>query len=120
MTGIPQRKEIRAATRLKELLTEYYNELDSASEDGRKVAWCSSVGPAEVLRAFGFDVYFPENHSAMIGVQRAGERCISVANAAGYSPDVCSYLTSDIGAYIQHWTPLEKAYGVQQVPRPDV
>jgi len=115
-----QRKEIHAAARLKELLTEYYTELDGAAAKNRKVAWCSSVGPAEVLRAFGFDVYFPENHSAMIGVQRASERYISVANAAGYSPDVCSYLTSDVGAYMQRWTPLEKAYGVKQVPKPDV
>ena len=78
------------------------------------------MGPAEVLRAFGFKVYFPENHAAMIGVQRASERYIPVANAAGYSPEICSYLTSDVGAYIQGWTPLEKAYGVKEIPKPDV
>ena len=120
MTETGQRKEIRAATRMKNLLTEYYKELDGAHAHGQKVAWCSSVGPAEVLRAFGFKVYFPENHAAMIGVQRASERYIPVANAAGYSPEICSYLTSDVGAYIQGWTPLEKAYGVKEIPKPDV
>jgi benzoyl-CoA reductase/2-hydroxyglutaryl-CoA dehydratase subunit BcrC/BadD/HgdB len=120
MTEIGQRKEIRAAAELKRLLTDYYHELDKAHSEGQKVAWCTSVGPAEVLRAFGFKVYFPENHAAMIGVQRAGEKYIPVANAVGYSPEICSYLTSDIGAYIQHWTPLDKAYGVKSIPKPDI
>ncbi len=115
-----QRKEIHAAAELKILLTGYYKELDEARSKGRKVAWCSSVGPAELLRAFGFDVYFPENHAAMIGVQRASERFISAANASGYSPDICSYLTSDVGAHLEGWTPLEKSYGVKNVPKPDV
>jgi len=105
---------------MKELLKQYYTDIHEASKEGRKVAWCSSVGPAEVLRAFGFEVYFPENHSAMIGVQRVSDRYIPVANALGYSPEICSYLTSDIGAYLQNWTPLEKAYGVKQIPKPTV
>ena len=119
MTQTGQRKEILAAAKMKTLLTEYYRELDAAQVDG-KVAWCSSVGPAEVLRAFGFKVYFPENHAALIGVQRLAEKYIPVANAAGYSPEICSYLTSDIGAYMQTWTPLGKAYGVNEVPKPRV
>jgi benzoyl-CoA reductase/2-hydroxyglutaryl-CoA dehydratase subunit BcrC/BadD/HgdB len=43
-----------------------------------------------------------------------------VANARGYSPEICSYLTSDVGAYLKHSTPLKKAYGLESVPRPDV
>jgi benzoyl-CoA reductase/2-hydroxyglutaryl-CoA dehydratase subunit BcrC/BadD/HgdB len=46
---------------------------------------------------------------------------IPVANAIGYSPDICSYLTSDVGAYLKGETPLSKAYpGIESVPRPDV
>ena len=120
MSETGQRKEIRAAAAMKQLLTDYYHELDSAHADGQKVAWCTSVGPAEILRAFGFKVYVPENHAAMIGVQKAGEKYIPVANAMGYSPEICSYLTSDVGAYMQHWTPLDKAYGVKSIPKPDV
>ena len=36
-----------------------------------------------------------------------------LANAAGYSPDICSYLTSDVGAYLAGDTPLKKAYGIE-------
>ena len=43
-----------------------------------------------------------------------------MANAEGYSPDICSYLTSDIGAYLKKETPLKAAYDIDEVPRPDV
>jgi benzoyl-CoA reductase/2-hydroxyglutaryl-CoA dehydratase subunit BcrC/BadD/HgdB len=46
---------------------------------------------------------------------------IPYANALGYSPEICSYLTADIGAFTQKVTPLAKAYeGISSVPRPDV
>src|SRR3970282_2144167 len=87
----------------------------------RKVAWCTSVGPAELLRAMGFVVHFPENHSAMLGATRMSTDLIPTATAIGYSPDICSYLTADIGAYLKGITPLAKAYpGIESVPKPDV
>ena len=61
------RKKIKAVSEMNRLMAEYYHELDHASKTGnKKVAWCSSVGPAEILVAMGFLVYYPENHSAMI------------------------------------------------------
>jgi benzoyl-CoA reductase/2-hydroxyglutaryl-CoA dehydratase subunit BcrC/BadD/HgdB len=42
------------------------------------------------------------------------------ANAVGYSPEICSYLTSDIGAFLRNKTPLQKGYNIKSVPRPDV
>jgi benzoyl-CoA reductase/2-hydroxyglutaryl-CoA dehydratase subunit BcrC/BadD/HgdB len=45
---------------------------------------------------------------------------IPAATAAGYSPDICSYLTSDIGAYLKKTTPLTKAFGMESIPKPDV
>ncbi|MBI4404314.1 MAG: 2-hydroxyacyl-CoA dehydratase [Deltaproteobacteria bacterium] len=85
-----------------------------------KVAWCTSVGPAEILRSLGFEVFFPENHGALLGASRLCMETIPVANALGYSPDICSYLTSDIGAYLKNITPLTKAYGIKSIPKPDV
>jgi len=103
-------------------MADYYYKLDSASKtDHEKVAWCSSVGPAEILRSLGFHVYFPENHSAMLGATRIATDLIPYANAIGYSPEICSYLTSDIGAYLKKITPLSKAYeGITSIPKPDV
>ena len=90
------RPQLKAQSQLKGLLEGYYQRLGSGDSP---VAWCTSVGPAEVLRSFGYEVYFPENHGALLGAKRLGSKYIPLANSAGYSPDICSYMTSDIGAY---------------------
>ena len=106
---------------MKQVMRDYFLDLDQASKDpDRKVAWCTSVGPAEILRAMGFEVFFPENHGAMLGATRVCMDTIPKANAMGYSPDICSYLTSDVGAYLKGITPLTKAYGIESIPRPDI
>jgi len=115
------RKKIAAAADLNNFMRDYYLELDAAAQKGTpKIAWCTSVGPAEILRAFGFQVYFPETHSAMLGATRMATEFIPEANAIGYSPDICSYLTADIGAFLKGVTPLEKAFNIKRIPRPDV
>jgi benzoyl-CoA reductase/2-hydroxyglutaryl-CoA dehydratase subunit BcrC/BadD/HgdB len=116
----PAVKKIAATGAMRRLMAEYFGEFDPDSGDGAPVAWCTSVGPAELLRAFGFKVYFPETHGAMLGAARLASDLIPAANAAGYSPDICSYLTSDVGSYLRGQTPLTKAFGLPGVPRPDV
>ena len=115
-------KKIESTKLLRKVMADYFYSLNDASKsDSKKVAWCTSVGPAELLLSMGFHVHYPENHGAVLGSSRAAMDYIPVANAIGYSPDICSYLTSDIGAYIKRETPLSKAYeGIEGVPRPDV
>jgi benzoyl-CoA reductase/2-hydroxyglutaryl-CoA dehydratase subunit BcrC/BadD/HgdB len=116
-----ERKRIEAAGAMRKFMADYYLELDHASRTAeKKIAWCTSVGPAEILRAMGFLVYFPETHSAMLGATRTATDYIPHANALGYAPEICSYLTSDIGAYKQGFTPLTRAYGIDSIPKPDV
>ena len=115
------RKDIAAAKLCRQVMADHFKELGRAVEEGSpKIAWCTSVGPAELLRALGFLVYFPENHSALLGATRMATDLIPQANAIGYSPEICSYLTADVGAYLQNTTPLTKAFGLPSVPRPDV
>ncbi len=114
-------KKIQATGLMRKLMGAYFAELDQAATTReRKIAWCTSVGPAELLRSFGFLVYFPENHGAVLGSSRLAQELIPAANARGYSPDICSYLTSDIGSYLKGQTPLTKAFGMAGPPRPDV
>ncbi len=101
---------------LKELLSTYYRSLGRRESP---LAWCTSVGPVELLRSFGYQVYFPENHGALIGAKRLGSRFIPEAGRAGFSPEICSYLTSDVGAFLLGETPLA-AHGLDRVPAPDV
>ena len=116
------RKPIKTAADAGRYMAEYYYELDNAAKTGdKKIAWCTSVGPAEILRAMGYLVYFPETHAAMLGSTRMATDLIPHATALGYSPEICSYLTADIGAFVQGVTPLAKAFkGIESVPRPDI
>lgn len=116
------RKKIEATGTMNKYMADYFYELDRASKSGeKKIAWCTSVGPAELLLSMGFLVYYPENHGALLGTSRMATEVIPNANAIGYSPDICSYLTADIGAYIKGITPLSRAFeGIEQVPKPDV
>ena len=116
------RKEIKATGEMNRAMAKYFYELDNAAKTGgKKIAWCTSVGPAELLLSMGFLVYYPENHGALLGATRMATDMIPHANALGYSPDICSYLTADIGAYVQGETPLSRAFkGIEKVPKPDV
>jgi len=115
-------KKIQATGMMRKIMADYFYELDKASKEGSpKIAWCTSVGPAELLLSLGFLVHYPENHGAMLGATRTANDYIPVTNAIGYSPDICSYLTSDVGAFIKKETPLSRAYeGIERVPKPDV
>jgi len=112
---------LKSNGRLKALMAAYFADLAEAEgRNDRPVAWCTSVGPAELLRAMGFAVFFPENHGAMLGATRMAAQTMPQAHALGYSPDICSYLTSDIGAFASGVTPLTNAFGMAHVPRPSV
>ena len=115
-------RRLKTARDMGKFMADYYYELDAASKSGKqKIAWCTSVGPAEILRGMGFLTYFPETHSAMLGTTRMAVDLIPKANAIGYSPDICSYLTADIGAFIEGVSPLSRAFkGIEGVPKPDV
>jgi benzoyl-CoA reductase/2-hydroxyglutaryl-CoA dehydratase subunit BcrC/BadD/HgdB len=117
----PARKKFECQGLYNKVMANHFYELDEASRTGsKKIAWCTSVGPAELLRGMGFLVYFPENHGAMLGATRMATELIPYANAIGYSPDICSYLTSDIGSFLQKKTPLTTAYKMESVPKPDI
>lgn len=108
---------MKSADRLKEVMSNYFRSLTSGEN---KIAWCTSVGPAELLRSFGFEVYFPENHGALLGATRTAMDFIPEAIKRGYSGHVCSYTTADIGSYLKSSSPLESHYGLSGIPKPDL
>ena len=111
---------LESTAALKATMDAYYRDVGTAAEQRTApVAWCSSVGPVELLRALGFRVFFPENHAAMLGAARTANRYMPLAHAHGYSQEICSYLTSDVGAYLAGESPLT-SYGLAGTPRADV
>ena len=80
--------KIESAKILKEIMSGYFLGM---KQEGKKYAWCTSVGPAELLRSFGFEVHFPENHGALLGTTRTAGDMIPESARLGYSNDICSY-----------------------------
>jgi benzoyl-CoA reductase/2-hydroxyglutaryl-CoA dehydratase subunit BcrC/BadD/HgdB len=107
-TTTAERKDFAASKKMREVMGKYFTDLERGASEGKKTAWCTSVGPAELLWSMGMNVYFPENHGAMLGSSRMATDLIPLANARGFSPDICSYLTSDIGSYLKGESPLQK------------
>lgn len=112
--------EIQSTNELKSILLQYFQSFFDEEAKDQKVAWCTSVGPSEILIAMGFKVYYPENHGALLGATRMANEFIPLANSIGYSPDRCSYLSSDIGSYLKGESPLTKVYKIPHPPKPDV
>ena len=108
--------KIKTTQLLREVMQNYFLNFSRSP----KVAWCTSVGPAELLRSFGFEVYFPENHGALLGTTRKAVDYIPAAVKCGYSGHICSYTTSDIGAFLSDETPLRTHYGLEKIPKPDL
>lgn len=109
--------KINATDLMKKTMGDYFLSLDTGAN---KVAWCTSVGPAELLRSFGFEVFFPENHGALLGATRAAMDYIPEAIKCGYSGHVCSYTTADIGSYLKKESPLKSHYGMKGHPVPSI
>lgn len=121
MSGSVKRVAIEAQKDLRLLLRDYFVDLDAAAADpSRRIAWCTSVGPCEILTAMGFEVYFPENHGAMLGARKVSALYIPRAVGVGYCAESCSYMTSDIGASLAGYSPLQEAYGIAGPPKPDL
>lgn len=120
--GMPSgRVPLESAPRLKEIVHGYFADLARADRDpSRHVAWCSGLGPVELVRAMGYTPYFPENHAALIGASRLTQRYISLALADGFSPFAQSEMASDVGAMLAGESPLAAIHGLESIPRPEV
>ena len=103
-------------------MEQHFRELDEAAKTkSRKIAWCTSVGPAELLRAAGFLVFFPENHGAMLGATRMATDLIPTGQR--HRLFARHLLLSDrrYRCVSQRRSPISKAYpGISGPPRPDV
>ncbi|NQU87472.1 MAG: 2-hydroxyacyl-CoA dehydratase [Mariniphaga sp.] len=109
--------KIETTKLMKKIMGDYFLGM---KDIGKKIAWCTSVGPAELLRSFGFEVHFPENHGALLGATRTAGDFIPEAAKLGYSSNICSYLTADVGSYLKKQTPLSEHYGLNGPPKPDL
>ncbi|SHI37648.1 2-hydroxyacyl-CoA dehydratase subunit D [Desulfosporosinus lacus] len=67
----------------------------------RPLAWVTSGAPVELLRAFNIHCAYPEQYAAIYSARKATVALCEVAEAAGYSQDLCSYARSNIGGVLR-------------------
>jgi benzoyl-CoA reductase/2-hydroxyglutaryl-CoA dehydratase subunit BcrC/BadD/HgdB len=99
---------------LNELLAAHYDNAMKAHDEGKLVAWCTSISPQELLETMGIYAVYPENHAAAIGARKQAPDFINYSESKGYSVDLCSYARVNL-AYMDI---LESEAG--NIPRPDL
>ena len=57
-----EKRKIKSAKKMRDLMTTYYLDALSASQNNKKVAWITSGGPVEPLVAMDIIPVYPENH----------------------------------------------------------
>ncbi len=84
------------------LMRDWYTGLAEAPARGQHVANVFVMGNAvEILRAFDFQLVFPEINSLQTGVRKTSEEYIRLSEDYGMSPDVCSYVKADVGLILK-------------------
>lgn len=90
-------KILQTTALTQKVMRDYYASCREGKAQGRKVAWSTAGMPTEILVAAGFDVIFPENHSATCGVKQLGAQLSEIAENDGLSQETCSYVRIDLG-----------------------
>jgi len=102
-----------AFKRYKKLMKHYYIGAKYARYFRKKIAWVTSGAPVEFLYALDVIPIYPENHGAICGASKQSVELCQVAENAGYSQDLCSYMRCDIGSSLSAKSPIGG------LPRPD-
>jgi len=99
---------------LNELLEAHYSNAFKAKEEGKLIAWATSISPQELLTTAGIYTLYPENHAAAIGARKYAQEFINYSEGNGYSSDICSYARVNL-AYMEI---LQSEAG--NMPKPDL
>ena len=70
---------------------------------------------SEILRAFDFQVSFPEINSLQTAVRRVAHEYLNTAEDYGYSPDICGYVKADVGMQLRGGE-----HPMGRIPRPNL
>ena len=75
----------------------YYQRIREAKGKGQSVAWSMMYGPDEILAAFDIVTVLAENYGPVCAAKQVSDRYCGIAEAEGFSQDVCSYLRVGLG-----------------------
>lgn len=89
----------KSSKNLTKMMGMYYTYNKIQAQKDKFVIWIAIVVPIELLK--GFDdivITVPENHSAMCAAKKLGPNLAEIAEAEGFSMDLCSYARIDMGS----------------------
>ena len=101
-----EKMKVKSVKKMKEIMTAYYIDAKTASQNGKKVGWITSGGPVEPIIVMDAIPVYPENHGAMIWAAKMGVDLCEKAEDMGYCRDLCSYARSDIAASLVNGGPI--------------
>lgn len=82
----------------KEMIANYFDELSTAKETGKKVVYTFVPGNlSELIHAFNMLPVYPEINALQSGMRKISGNYIRDAEKFGYSEDVCTYVKCDVG-----------------------
>ena len=81
----------------------YYQRIREAKDRGEFTAWSMIIQPDPIFAAFDVIPIFAENYGPVCAAKQVGDRYCGIAEAEGFSADICSYLRTGLGiAKLQH------------------
>lgn len=105
MTEKKSYRRLNSTKELQRVMTRYYGLTNYfrfwGKPLGRKLAWVTSGAPVELLRVFNIHPVYPEQYGAICGSRKVSGELCQVAEAHGYSQDLCSYARSHIGSILR-------------------
>ena len=84
----------------KELMMQWYSELDHAEENGVPAIYMMVSGNCvELLRAFNVLPVYPEINALQLAIRNQSLPALLKSEEIGYATDNCGYVKADIGSY---------------------
>ena len=105
---------LEATNSLKGLIKDYYDELFAAADGRQAHAWLNVGMPCELFYAMDIFPFYPENYGAACGATKMTPKLSAIAEARGYSADLCGYVRATLGTVLSG----EGPYG--PLPRPTI
>jgi len=83
------------------LFRDWFGSLNRAAESQQRAAYVFVMGSLnEILKAFDFEVVFPEINSLQTAVRKLAHDYLGEAESFGYSPDICGYVKADVAVQL--------------------
>jgi benzoyl-CoA reductase subunit B len=90
-------RRVKSVGLIKDIVRGFYEGVIDAKRHGRKVCWCVGASPYEVFRAMEIGHFQTENWAVAVTARGLERPMIEEAEKAGFSSDICSYASINIG-----------------------